>query len=361
MTCKYALVGTGWRAGFFADLARRMPERFEMTGVLCHSAAGRERALSLWQARIYESPEEIVADQPDFVIASVPGSAVPELALFFAERDLPVLFETYCSRSVEEMENLYRRTGGARIQLAEQYPFQPMHAARIAVAASGALGRVYQARASFIQNYHTLAVLRRLLGIGMELPLVMAWQGENRRAAPSTRAGDPAQDVLETAKQETFLLDYGDKTAFGDYESMQQRSWIRHPIVQVRGERGEILNDQVTFLEDYLTPVSYRLIRSQTGIEGNLEGFDLKGIQGNGTWVYRNPYRHVRMMDDEIAVATCVDRMREFASGGRGFYPLEEAFQDHYLCLLIQEAARTRRPVRAKKQIWQVSRTPGFC
>lgn len=266
---------------------------------------------------------------------------------------IPILFETYCSKSVKEMEDLYRRAGGARIQLAEQYPFQPMHASRIAVAASGTLGRVYQARASFIQNYHTLAVLRRLLGIGMELPLVMAWQGENRRAAPSTRAGDPAQDVLENAKQETFLLDYGDKIAFGDYESMQQRSWIRHPVVQVRGERGEILNDQVTYLKDYLTPVTYRLIRCQTGIEGNLEGFDLKGIQGNGEWVYRNPYRHVRMMDDEIAVATCVDRMKEYAQGGPGFYSLEEAFQDHYICLLIQEAARTRSSVQAEKQIWQ--------
>jgi len=353
MSCKFALIGTGWRAGFFADLARRMPERFEMTGVLCHSAAGRERALSQWQARLYESPEEVAADRPDFVIASVPGKAVPELAVFFAERDLPIMFETYCSSSVEEMEDLYRKTGGARIQLAEQYPFQPMHAARIAVAASGTLGRVYQARASFIQNYHTLAVLRRLLGIGMELPLVMAWQGENRRAAPATRAGDPARDVLEPARQETFLLDYGDRTAFGDYESMQQRSWIRHPVVQVRGERGEILNDQVTFLKDYLTPVSYRLVRCQTGTEGNLEGFDLKGIQGNGEWVYRNPYRPARMMDDEIAVATCVDRMRDYAAGGPAFYPLEEAFQDHYICLLIQEAAASRRPVQAKKQIWQ--------
>lgn len=65
-------------------------------------------------------------------------------------------------------------------------------------------------------------------------------------------------------------------------------------MIQVRGERGEILNDRVTCLKDYLTPITYRLIRAQTGIEGNLEGFDLKGIQGNGDWVYRNPYRHVR-------------------------------------------------------------------
>ena len=353
MKIRFALVGTGWRAGFFARMALKMPERYEMTGVWAHSARGREQAETQWKARIYQSLEEIAGDRPDYVIASVPGRAVPELALFLADHDMPALFETYCSESVEEMNGLYRKAGGAPIQIAEQYPFQPMHAARIATAASGKLGRVYQARTSFIQNYHTLAVLRRLLGIRMELPEVRAWQGENRRAAGPTRAGDPEKDVLETARQEMFLLDYGDRTALGDYEAMQQRSWIRHPVVQVRGERGEILNDQVTYLKDYLTPVSYRLTRIQNGTEGNLEGYDLKGIQGEGEWVYRNPCRPVPMMDDEIAVAVCMDRMADYVRGGEPFYPLEEAFQDHHLCLVIQQAAAEGRPVRAEKQIWQ--------
>lgn len=353
MSTRFALIGTGWRAGFFARMAEMLPERFELTGVVCHSERGRAIAGEQWHVRVYENLEEPLADRPDFVVASVPGSAVPELARFYASHDMPIMFETYCSESVEAMTALYREVGGARIQVAEQYPFQPMHAARIRTAVSGVLGRIYQARASFIQNYHTLAVLRRLLNVGMELPVVYAYHREDRRAAGPTRAGLPTEDKLETVAQEMFLLDYGDRTAIGDYESMQQRSWIRHPIVMVRGERGEILNDRVTYLKDYLTPITYPLLRSQAGTDGNLEGHYLRGIQGNGEWVYRNPYLPARMMDDEIAVAACMEAMADYARGGKAFYPLEEAFQDHYICLLIQEAARTVRPVQAQKQLWQ--------
>ena len=353
MPAKFALIGTGWRAGFYVKLAKTLPERFEMTGVVCHSSAGRDKATGVWHAHLYNELEDLLRDRPDYVIASVPGKAVEEIAVFCAGHDLPVLFETYCSESVQAMKDLYGRVGGARIQLAEQYPFQPMHQARIVTAKSGILGRVYQVKTSFIQNYHTLAVMRRLLQVGMELPVVYGYQRENQRAMGPTREGDPKEDGIETASEEMFLLDYGDRTALGDYESMQQRSWIRHPEMVVRGERGEIKDDQVTYLKDYLTPITYPLLRSQAGVDGNLEGHYLRGIQGNGEWVYRNPYIPARLLDDEIAVGACMDAMADYAKGGPAFYPLEEAFQDHYVCLLIREAARSGHPIYACSQVWQ--------
>ena len=349
---RFALVGTGWRAEFYERAARMLPDRFQMSGVLCHSEAGREKAVRQWKARVYESREAIILDKPDFVVVSVPGKAVADLAAFFANRDMPALFETYCSESADAMDALWKRVGGAPVQVAEQYPFQPMHQARIHVASSGALGKIYQARMSFIQNYHALAVLRRVLGVGMELPLVYGYHRENQRLAGPTRAGYPTEEKVESVKQEMFLLDYGDRTAIGDYESMQQRSWIRAPQFLIRGERGEIQNEQVTYLRDYLTPISYRLIRSQAGMDGNLEGDYLRGIQGEGTWLFTNPYIPVRMMDDEIAVASCLEAMGQYVSGGPAFYSLAEAFQDQYISLLIQEAARKNIPVQATRQIW---------
>lgn len=80
---RFALIGTGWRAAFYEKHSRMLPERYQMTGVVCHSAKGREIAEGLWHARIYESFEAAAADRPDTIIASVPGSAVSEIALFF--------------------------------------------------------------------------------------------------------------------------------------------------------------------------------------------------------------------------------------------------------------------------------------
>ena len=349
------LIGAGWRGSFFARIARMLPEDFEFLGVVCTSAKHEALARDEWKTGIYHSHEAAIADKPAFVIAAVPAHAVDTLAKLYAAHDIPVLFETYCSASVEDMNALYKSIGHAPIQVAEQYPFQPMHLARIHTARSGVLGNVYMAKASCVQNYHMLSVLRRLLGIGMELPTVYGYTRENRRIAGPNRAGDPVMDEIQSVHEEMFLLDYGDKCAIGDYESMQQRSWIRTHTIHVRAERGEILNETVTCLKDYLSPYTYTLTRSEAGTHGNLEGNYLRGIIGNGEWIWRNPYIPLRFFDDEIAIATCMQKMKTFVETGEGFYSLLESFQDQYISLLVAESAAKHQPVQALPQPWHAS------
>ena len=68
---------------------------------------------------------------------------------------------------------------------------------------------------------------------------------------------------------------------------------------------------------------------------------------------YIKPLSAMGLLDDEIAVGACMDAMADYAKGGPAFYPLEEAFQDHYVCLLIREAARSGHPIYACSQVWQ--------
>jgi hypothetical protein len=44
--------------------------------------------------------------------------------------------------------------------------------------------------------------------------------------------------------------------------------------------------------------------------------------------------------------------MGEYARGGPEVYPLAEAMQDHYLGLLIREAAESGQPAIARQQAW---------
>jgi hypothetical protein len=52
------------------------------------------------------------------------------------------------------------------VQVAEQYPMMPSHAARAAVVASGAIGTPTQVQVSSTQQYHAVALIRRLLVAG---------------------------------------------------------------------------------------------------------------------------------------------------------------------------------------------------
>ena len=68
--------------------------------------------------------------------------------------------------------------------------------------------------------------------------------------------------------------------------------------------------------------------------------------------MYTNPFFPARLSDDEIAVATCLQKMWEYVNVGQDFYGLAEASQDHYLGMMIQQAIESKEPVKTETQIW---------
>lgn len=258
---------------------------------------------------------------------------------------------------LDRLVELHDRTRhGARIQVAEQYPYQPMHAARLALVDSGRLGRVSQAQVSAAHGYHGLALLRRLLNIGYEDVTIRASRftsplvAKPRNAALCQNVGDA--ETIRESRQTLAHLDFGDRLGVYDFTGDQYTSWIRGPRVLVRGDRGEIINDDVKFLADARTPVEFALRRIDAGHDGNLEGYHHKGVIGGETWLYPNAFVPGRLSDEELAVATCLAQMGRYALGGDAFYPVAEAAQDVYLAQLIEQAVETGEAMCSDRQSW---------
>jgi predicted dehydrogenase len=216
--------------------------------------------------------------------------------------------------------------------VAEQYQFQPLHAARLTLARSGLLGRVTQAQVSVAHGYHGLSLIRLFLDAGFESPTIRAREFVSPIVAGPDRAGPPAEERIVESKQVIAQLDFGDRLGVFDFTGDQYFSWFRSPRVLIRGERGEIKDTEVRYLKDFRTPVELELRRVNAGEGGNLEGYHHKGILAG--------------------VATCLQRMAEYVEGGPSFYGAPEASQDHYLNLLIAQAVASGAPVTAERQPW---------
>src|SRR5680860_243014 len=108
----------------------------------------------------------------------------------------------------------------------------------------------------------------------------------------------------------------------------------------------------VRYLQDYRTPMEYSIERVSVGENTNHEGYYLRGLTTGDRWVYRNEFAPARLADDEIAIATCLMKMRDYIQGGAAFYSLAEASQDHYLQLMVRRAVTTGETVRTTPQIW---------
>jgi predicted dehydrogenase len=350
----YGIVGGGWRAEFYLRIAQALPQRFRVGGMMVRNEAKGQALEARWGVRTYRTLGELL-EVPglDFVVVSVPWPVTPLILGELAQHGMPALSETPPAPDLAGLIALHDLTRqGARIQVAEQYAFQPLHAARLALVRSGRLGRVSQAQVSAAHGYHGLSLLRQLLGVTFEETGVWARQFVSPIVSGPGRGGPPTTEEITTSRQTIAYLDFGDRLGVFDFAGDQYFSWIRSERVLVRGDRGEIKDRQLSYLRDFQTPIYSELQRVDTGHYGSLEGYYHKGILAAGEWVYENPFVPARLADDEIAVATCLERMGAYAAGGPSFYGLPEASQDHYLNLMIGEAVETGERVVARPQPW---------
>ena len=352
---RFGMVGAGWRAAFYLRIARALPDRFAVTGVVVRNAEKRERFARVWGCPVHASLEEMLAaDDPLFVVTSVPWPVNPGLVKELVQRGKPVLSETPPALDLAQMTDLYRTVGerGGTVQVAEQYFLQPHHAARLEVIRSGVIGTVSQAQISAAHGYHGISLIRKALGVGFEGVMIRARAFTSPLVDGPGRDGPPDAERLRDSVQEFFWLEFGDQLGFMDFTGDQYFSWIRDNRVLIRGERGEIVDNRVSYLKDYRTPVLLELRRREWGREGNLEGVGLQSVHLGDDRVYANPLSPAALSDDEIAVGTCLLRMAGCALGGDPFYPLAEACQDHYLNLLCRRALETGEAVRSEPQEW---------
>ncbi len=361
---RFGIVGSGWRVCALLRAARGTQGRIEAAGLAARTPAHAAALAAEFNLPVYTSLAELAAAQPlDFVMTSVPWDVNPQVIRAAAALGLPVLSETPPATTVAELRELWALAEqGARIQVAEQYWLQPHHAARLAFAHSGRMGRISQVQISAAHGYHSISLMRRFLGIGAELPRIRVNSFHSPVVQGPDTDGPPAGDVIIDAEQTIKLFDFGDRLGVLDFMDEQYFSWIRGQRLLVRGDRGEIIDDHAAYLADYRTPIRVTFERHSAGLNGNLEGNYLKGIQAGEQWWYHNPVAPAELSDDEIAVASLLLRMADFVRGGPDAYSLAEACQDRYFDILSEEALASGQSVQAERQPWAdaLAQSAGF-
>lgn len=350
----FAVIGIGWRAEFFLRIARALPEKFEVSGVVSSRANKREEIKNEWGFKAYQSATELLqAEKPDFVVLAISKEAAAEVILKLAEFEIPILAETPPAANLAELINLNKELGkDYPIQIAEQYQLQPLQQSIFKLVDSGRLGEVNYARISISHGYHAVSLMRRALGIKFEDAEIEARFFEEPIVKGPDRSGLPEKREIESKRHEFSFLNFDGKLGVYDFERDQHRSWIRSQEILIRGTEGEIKNSTLKYLKDFKTPIELDLKRIEAGINQNLEGFYLKGISCGEKWLYQNPFLPARLSDDEIAVAAALVKMKRFLETGKSFYSLAEASQDQYLALMINKAAADKKKIITEKQIW---------
>ena len=349
---KIAVVGGGWRSEFFVRLAHLLLDRFELVGQVVR----KTNFSSSGSHKIFASVSDLLArEKPDFVIVAVSWESNPEVVGELVAAGIPVLCETPPAPDQDSLQKLWLEVGNSDlIQVAEQYPRMPMHAARLQVARSGEIGTVSSVQVSSTHGYHAVSLMRAFLGAGFAPVTVNTTSFTADLIDPLSRGGwnqdisaKPAVTVLAT-------LDFGDgKSGLYDFTDNQWHNQLRHRRLVIRGSRGEISDVDCVRLVEPEAIVTSKFMRYQTGHDLNLDGADTEHISFDGQVVYRNQFAGLRLMDEEIAICQLMVDMADWVDGSRAsVYSLAEASQDHLISLAIDKSQRTGAAVTTGVAPW---------
>lgn len=354
----FGLIGWGWRAQFYYRITTLLPERFRLTSVLCRSEDKARDIAEEFGVKTVCSIEEWEQDKPQFAVLCIKRGHVSDYLKTLFERNIPVLTETPPAETIEELVSLWEaaQKADATLQVAEQYRYQPLYAAWNTAIEAGLIGQVQNINLSSLHGYHGASIIRQYLGAGMSGFTVYGKQYEFRLTETFGRGGEvyDGEIVPSFRNRLTFEFDHGPVAFFDFSDPAQYHSFIRTRQLNVQGTRGEIDDLTIRYLTDENVPVTQTVNRIDMGVYNNQE-WSHKAIFLGERCLYRNPFPHARLNDDEIAVATCVAGMAEYLNTGKEVYSLQDALQDTYLSILMDEAMKhPNKEIVSQPMPWMV-------
>ena len=315
----YGIIGAGWRAEFYLRIAALCPEHFNVCGMFIRNPQKREEFKGKYGVPVFDSLDGLINTGLDFIVSCVSKESINETARMLANKGIAVLTET----PVTDCDLK------GKIQVAEQFHFMPRNKAYKEIIDSGVLGEVNAVQLSCCHDYHAASLIRFFLDLKDERAQKTEIKLNDKVNRYNSRAG-LIEPTLVNSEQKTVLLDFGEKHALYDFNYEQYFSDIRSSRIIIRGTNGEIVNNTVTYLKDGL-PHTFSIKRNCSGFEESLDGFSLLNITGNGKVLYTNPFIPARLSDEEIAIATCLLKMKEYVDCGEEFYSVKDAYTDYRL------------------------------
>ena len=330
----FGIVGAGWRSEFYLTIASLVPEKFNVSGIYIRSSEKQKEFSQKYNVKMVNSIDELIMTNPDFIVSCVNKDGVCDMIIELANRGIAVLSETPIGTTIPQIEQFKKSIKDSwKVQVAEQFHFQPRNQAYKAIIDSGILGDVHQVELSCCHDYHAISLIRFFLELGNEIPKITSVTIPDKPNAYAYRNGKFGSKQEKISNQKISILEYKDKNAIYNFDCEQYFSDIRSSRIIIRGTNGEIVDNKCTYLEN-TTPISFEINRNMMGINENLDGLYLDSIVGNGTEFYKNPYVLKRLTDEEIAIATCLEKMDEYLNTNKSFYSLADAITDAYPSLL---------------------------
>ena len=254
---RFIIIGSGWRALYYVRIAKALKDRFELCALLCRTKEKADRFKVQYDIPTTTSIEECVALSPDFVVVAVDKAHLASISIEWMERGFPVLSETPAAMDIETLNTLWSyHQKGHKLIVNEQYLRYPSNNARNRLLSKDLLGPRDYLYLSLAHEYHGASLLRNFLTIPCGTPFSIMAKAFPFNTRETLSRYEHFTDQRTAFKNRSLaLFEFEDrKVCLYDFDSEQYRSPIRSSSFKLQGQKGEMVNDTLSYLDDRNDP-----------------------------------------------------------------------------------------------------------
>lgn len=355
----FIIIGSGWRSLYYVRIAKAMPDILRLDAMYCRTQEKADKMAEEFSIHTTTSIEECVGYKPDFAVVAVNKTSICDVSIEWMDREITVLSETPAALDMDSLKKLYRyhmsddKTDKKQV-VAEQYREYPYNKARINLVNSGVLGDISCLNISIAHEYHGFSLIRAYLGIKPDENYTVSGKIYEFPTTQTLTRYDKFTDGRTAPKKRcvaVFEFESG-KVAWYDFDSEQYRSPIRKNMIKVQGVRGELINNELYYLDENNVGRKETIVtdinKVMTG-NGNpnlAQVNEIKKIAFGDKILYEPVWGLRGLSEDETAIATLMCKTAEYSRGqALPPYSLENALADAYAAILLDEAVRTSNKV----------------
>lgn len=314
MAIRLAVIGSGWRARYYMQIAKDHPEEVQVVGVLCRHEEKAEAIRKDFGVMATLSEEDIIASKPDVVIVAVTKASICDVSLYWQSKGYVVLCETPVALTIENIKKVHEvskkslmslnslTSGNGLLMVAEQYRYYPTYRKLIDEVRSGLIGEPVAVNLSAAHDYHGVNLIRNLLGEDPDASFRIRVEKYDLPLVKTMDRYNAYTDGEIINKPRTLAtIEFADgKLAFQDFDGEQYRSTIRHNSFKITGTRGEIINEKCWYLDENNMPCEKLITENIQSVRGFPEDYEAILV------LIKQAYRVSTLLN-----GTCKDEERE--------------------------------------------------
>lgn len=367
---RFIIVGSGWRSLFYVRIAKALPDKFELCGMLCRT---EEKAAKMAKENdIYTttSIEECKDMKPDFVVVAVNKTSIADVSKEWMDYGFTVLCETPAALDTNTLNELWEmHKAGKRLVVAEQYIYYPLYKAMLSVLKDDLLGEPGFLSISLAHEYHGASLMRAFLKENVATPFTVSAKTYTFSTVETLNRYERFTDGRVAGKKRTVATwEFADgKVAVYDFDSEQYRSPIRNNFVKLQGSRGEMKDGTFCYLDEDNEPCKAELVVKDRWVTTDSDNPNLRNVHeyeeiklvqegADDVIAYEAPFGACGLAEDETAIAQMMVQAAEYGtdwSCDAAESALRNALQDAYMAIVMQQAVETGAVVKSEPQSWQ--------